>query len=404
MSVITVKAPTAPIRAQIALPRSKSVANRALLCAALAGDADAVQEVPSADDTVLLARLLRDRPEVLHCGLGGTTLRFALAWAAVQAGEERFVTGDRALLERPHAELVQALCALGARIDTTMSGYVVKGTRLRGGEVAFDSPISSQYLSALMLVAPMMEQGLRITWRGTQLSRPYVEMTAQVMRRFGASVSVEETRIMVEPGRYTATPFLVPCDWSAAAFWFETVALAPDAEVELVGLKADGLQGDERVATLLAEFVRIEVRDTGIVLRSRPVLSDRLSVSIDLTSTPDLFQPLVFAFLGAGAAASFFGLHNLKVKETDRIQAVQEAVGQLTGETFTGDTQLALMQFPKLRASEPFAVHGDHRMAMALAPLALVCGSIGIRDPEVVRKSYLTFWDDLQRAGFRLER
>ena len=113
--------------------------------------------------------------------------------------------------------------------------------------------------------------------------------------------------------------------------------------------------------------------------------------------------PLVFAFLGAGAAASFFGLHNLKVKETDRIKAVHEALGQLTGETFTGDTQLALMEFPKLRASEPFAVHGDHRMAMALAPLALVCGSIGIRDPEVVRKSYPTFWADLQRVGFRLE-
>ncbi|MCB0782224.1 MAG: hypothetical protein KDC03_22280, partial [Flavobacteriales bacterium] len=210
---IAVRPAKGPLHGRIALPRSKSVANRALVCAALAGDLSQVRDLSDAADTVLLRDLLKERHQAMHCGLGGTTLRFALAWAAVQEGEERLVTGESALLARPHHGLVHALCQLGAVIDTTASGFMVKGRRLRGGQLVLDSPPSSQFLSALMLVAPGFEQGLELRWTGRRLSRPYVHMTAAVMRHFGASVDLAEDVIRVCPDAYRASAFTVPPDW-----------------------------------------------------------------------------------------------------------------------------------------------------------------------------------------------
>ncbi len=410
MPSVTIRRPSAPIRARIELPRSKSVSNRALVAAALAGDLSGIDHLSEADDTRILHQLLRDRPRVMHCGLGGTTFRFLLAWAAVQEGSTHVVAGDAKLLERPHDDLIEALRKLGASVERADEGYRVKGARLQGGTITFDSPISSQYLSALMLVAPRMEEGLRIEWRGTQLSRPYVEMTAQVMRHFGAEVEVGETLIAVKPGRYTARPFDVPCDWSAAAFWYEIVALAEDAEVELVGLRGDGFQGDERVWIHMEEWVRTRDAHAGIwitsVSPSQRAEDPILSASADVTATPDLFQPLAFARAGLGVRASFKGLGTLRHKETDRLTAVQDALERM-GCGIGRNGPWLMIEPPargRLLINGDFSVHGDHRMAMALAPLALITGSITILDPDVVTKSYPRYWDDLRAAGFGVER
>ncbi len=405
MQTLTVAAPERRIRATVRLPRSKSVANRALVAAALAGDLGAVPEPGDADDTRLLHGLLRDRPAVMSCGLGGTTLRFALAWAAMQAGEERLVTGDRALLERPHAPLVKALTAVGAQVNGLANGFHVVGRRLRGGTVTFDSPASSQYLSALMLVGPWMEEGLRIQWQGAQLSRPYVEMTAQVMRHFGAAVEVGDTHIRVMPGGVAPKPFSVPRDWSAAAFWFQVVALARDAEVLLEGLVDDGLQGDAAAVRLWQEHVTATATPQGLLLRSRR-LTEGIEPVIDLTATPDLFQPLALTHAGLGSAITITGMHNLHLKESDRVAAVEAALQVLDRSAQrVGADGLRIERSVKLRApgEHVFDPQGDHRMAMALAPLSLVAGPVRIHDPEVVRKSYPGFWDDLRAAGFRVE-
>jgi 3-phosphoshikimate 1-carboxyvinyltransferase len=409
MTRITIRRPDAPIRATIHLPRSKSISNRALIAASLAGDLSCLEFLSDADDTRILHGSLRDKPRVMDCGLGGTTFRFLLAWAAVQQGEEHLLTGHATLLERPHDDLIDALRKLGAVIERTTEGYRVKGVRLKGGTIAFDSPISSQYLSALMLVAPHMDKGLRIEWRGTQLSRPYVEMTAKVMRHFGAEVETVETVIDVRPGHYLPRPFEVQCDWSAAAFWYEVVALAQDAEVELMGLKRDGWQGDERVMTLLGPFVGSEVRDQGVFLSSQsidhgcdPLPGFRL---IDLAATPDLFQPTLSAFAGQLCPVTFTGLGTLRVKETDRIKAMVDSLfrlGHWISVTPDGNVDSENVAW-SARSEGPFRVFGDHRMAMALAPLALVTGIITLEDPDVVSKSYPRYWEDLEEAGFGME-
>ncbi|MBV6405778.1 MAG: hypothetical protein IT228_06425 [Flavobacteriales bacterium] len=404
-AILTVAAPEGRIRATVRLPRSKSVANRALVAAALAGDMSVVKDAGEAEDTRLLHDLLRDRPSVLHCGLGGTTLRFALAWAAMQEGEERLVTGDKALLDRPHTPLVKALIGLGAEVDGLASGFHVKGRRLRGGGVAFDSPVSSQYLSALMLVGPRMDEGLRIHWQGMQLSRPYVAMTARVMRHFGADVAVGPERITVAPGPYAPRAFTVPRDWSAAAFWYQVVALAPDAEVLLTDLQDDALQGDAAAARLWQPYVSTTPTPQGMLLRSQRG-KEAPGMAIDLTDTPDLFQPLALTHAGLGRAATLTGLHNLHLKESDRLVAVEAVLETLhTPAQRVGTDGLRTQgtRKPQAPGAHVFDPQGDHRMAMALAPLALVAGPVRIQDPAVAGKSYPGFWDDLRAAGFRVE-
>lgn len=403
MERVTVTRPTAPIRATIRLPRSKSISNRALICASLAGDLSCVRDLSDAEDTLILYRLLLERPAVMHCGLGGTTLRFLLAWASVQEGEEHRITGEPRLLERPHDALVNALLALGADITREANGYRVRGRKLAGGTIRLDSPISSQYISALMMIAPLMHDGLRIDRKGRRLSEPYVRMTAKVMDHFGVEELPADDAITIPPGANVARPFTVPPDWSAAAFWYEIAALANDAEVLLTGLRSDGMQGDERVAGLLDRATVSSSVPDGTFLRSIELSGEPSPPSINLTDSPDLFQPLAFSFAGIGWPVNFFGLDTLPMKESNRLLAVQDALAQLTGERHTGAKQLGIMEFRELNTDRPFPVHGDHRMAMALAPLALVCDRITILDPGVVKKSYPTYWDDLRKAGFGVE-
>lgn len=375
-----------------------------MIAASLAGDLSCIEHLSDADDTRILYQLLRDRPRVMDCGLGGTTFRFLLAWACVQPGKEHVVTGSAKLLERPHDDLVLALRKLGATIERKADGFHVNGARLEGGTIAFESPISSQYLSALLLVAPTMEKGLRIEWHGTQLSRPYVEMTAKVMRHFGAELEVGETLIDVGPGHYASTLFEVPGDWSAAAFWYEIAALSEDAEVELMGLKRDGWQGDQKVSRILANWVSTLDRVEGVRLETwRPDVLKRVPPIIDLRATPDLIQPLAFTLSALAQSTTFTGLENLAVKETDRKAAVMDTLSMMDVRVTGGEGMIGISG-PLSPHDVAWQVRGDHRMAMALAPLALVFGSITLDDPDVVSKSYPGFWEDLQEAGFEVER
>lgn len=404
MPRITIRKPERSIRTTVHLPRSKSVSNRALIAASLAGDLSCIEHLSEADDTRILYQLLRDRPRVMDCGLGGTTFRFLLAWACVQPGKEHVVTGSAKLLERPHDDLVDALRKLGATIERKADGFHVKGARLEGGTIAFESPISSQYLSALMLIAPTMDNGLRIEWHGTQLSRPYVEMTAKVMRHFGAELEVGDALIHVVPGHFTSTPFEVPGDWSAAAFWYEIAALSEDAEVELMGLKRDGWQGDQKVSRILANWVSTLDRVEGVRLETwRPDVLKRVTPIIDLRATPDLLQPLAFTLSALAQSTTFTGLESLAVKETDRKAAVMDTLSMMDVRVTGGEGMIGISG-PLCPHDVAWQVWGDHRMAMALAPLALVFGSITLDEPDVVSKSYPGFWEDLQEAGFEVER
>lgn len=382
---ITIRRPEAPVDTAIGLPRSKSVANRALILASLAGDPACVADPGDADDTRILLQLLRERPRTMHCGLGGTTFRFLLAWAAVQEGEEHILTGEARLLERPHDPLVEALQRLGADIERVGDGFHVRGRRMEGGTATFGSPVSSQFLSALLLVAPTFREGLELHWTGKRLSEPYVRMTVKALEHFGAAVERSDAVIRVRPSALRPEAIAVPRDWSAAAFWLECQALLPAARIVFPGLARDGWQGDEAAVDHWASITATD--------DPHPVL--------DLTATPDLFQPLAFTCAGLGRSCTFTGLHNLPLKETDRLAAVADALHTLGCTAQYRDGVFTVSGAIAKKDPPPFDPQGDHRMAMALAPLAAVCDRITIRDPEVVRKSYPTFWGDLRKAGFR---
>lgn len=392
--------PEGPLRAAVALPPAKSVANRALVLADLAGDPAGVGHPGDADDTRILRQLLLERPHRMHCGDGGTTLRFLLAWACVQAGEERLITGNPRLLQRPHAPLVEALRALGADITAHGDGFRVRGGELRGGAITLHSPASSQFISALLLVAPRFAEGLQLHWTGLRLSEPYVRMTVKLLQHFGADARMEGDVARVMPGPLKAAPFHVPGDWSAAAFWHELVALAPGSSVLLEGVGQDGLQGDEAAAMWFTDHVKGGPTPDGWLLEHLGGITTPFHA--DLIRTPDLFQPLAFTMAALGRKAEFTGLHNLPLKETDRLQAVADAL-QALGCTVHRTTGSFRLQGPITnRNPAPFDPQGDHRMAMSLAPLALVCDEVVIQSHEVVGKSYPGYWDDLRSAGFEV--
>ena len=401
-NTVTIRRPERPIDARITLPRSKSLANRALILAALAGDLSFVTDPGEAEDTRTLFKLLKERPSEMHCGDGGTTFRFLLAWACVQEGEEHLLTGSARSMERPHAPLIAALTALGADIKRSQTGYRTRGRRMRGGTVTLDSPMSSQFISALLLVAPFFEKGLRLHWTGRRLSSPYVGMTVAMLKHFGVDASVEGDDIHIPASPLKPASFEVPADWSAAAFWFEVAALAPDTKLYFTGTFNSGMQGDEAVISHLLPYTHCAISDEELILHGRS--SDGPDpYHADLTDTPDLFQPMAFALAGVGKKAEFTGLHNLSHKETDRSKAVAGALGTLGcsaeyhGGTFTLEGGITNLR------PHPFDPQGDHRMAMSLAPLALVCEQITILHPEVVAKSYPGFWEDLRSAGFSVE-
>jgi 3-phosphoshikimate 1-carboxyvinyltransferase len=339
----------------------------------------------------------------MHCGAGATTFRFLLAWACCQEGEERLITGSGRLLQRPHEDLATALRTLGADLERVPEGYRVKGRAMKGGAVHFDSPISSQYLSALLLIAPQLKDGLTLRWTGTRLSEPYVHMTLKIMGHFGVLPVLELDGVRVEPGPYTAASYVVPPDWSAAGFWYEAVALAPGSAVLLAGLDDDTLQGDRHARHLWAPWVTTRYTPDGAQLEHRSNEAMANTGPIDLRHYPDLFQPLVCTQAGLGVAGAFCGLENLRVKETDRLAAIKEALQAMGCTVSTTAGGFELEGQVEASATPTFDPRADHRMAMSLAPLSLVCGSVTLHDPEVVNKSYPGFWDHLKKVGFRIE-
>lgn len=402
MSALTVRRPPHPLRATIDLPRSKSVSNRALIIASLLGDLSLVSELSEGDDTRVLRDLLRDRPHTMDCGAGGTTFRFLLAWASVQNGEEHVISGIPRLLQRPHDDLVLALKTLGADIEKVSNGYRVRGRRMKGGHVHFDSPISSQYLSALVLIAPCLEKGLDLKWTGTRLSEPFVSMTLKMVDHFGVRPSLTMDGLTVPPGRYKRVPYTVPPDWSSAAFWFEQVALDPESDVLLKGLEMDTLQGDREAAQLWSPWVQRTTTPNGMRLQYRAEAGGWPDDPVDLQHVPDLFQPLAFTLAGRGIKGAMVGLDNLVVKETNRLRAVGDALNAL-GCT-AGHRGGTFIQGGRITRKGPFTLDPDidHRMALSVAPLALVLETVTITDPGVVDKSYPDYWDHLRAAGYEL--
>lgn len=400
------------LRATIELPASKSLKNRALLLRALSGEEIEAEPQPLCDDTAVMLRALRDRPSTVDIGAAGTAMRFLAAYFATCPGKTHLLTGSERMRQRPIGALVDALRQLGADIAyAAREGYPplrIKGLELPGGNIELPADISSQYVSALLMVAPTLRHGLVLRLSGQVVSRPYIDMTLALMRRFGAQAGWADAQTLcVKPVPYVPNAdYTVENDWSAASYWYEMVALAPDKEarVELPGLHADSLQGDSVVSRLFAplgvETTFLADRPAAVLTRTAP--ADRPGGELyeaDLANCPDLAQTLVVTCALLRRPFRFTGLKSLRIKETDRLEALRCELRKFgLCLNIEGSHSLYIKEYPEhlpRYCGLPIATYNDHRMALSFAPAAWMFPDLTIENPEVVSKSYPGFWNDL---------
>lgn len=401
------------LRGRIVLPASKSLSARALIINALCGNDASPANLSDCDDTQVLLRALTERKAVTDIHAAGTAMRFSTAYFAAAAGEEHVITGTPRMCQRPIAVLTDALRSLGADIEYAGNeGFPplrVRGRQLDGGTVELPADVSSQYISALLMLGPVLRRGLEIRLTGEIVSRPYIDMTLGLMRHFGASAGwTGEQTLSVAPQPYRkGTGYEVEADWSAASYWYEMVALSPDAgaRIELPGLQENSLQGDAEVRHFFEQLgVSTEFTGDGAVLTKRERCgTEPQACRLDLTRQPDLAQTLTVTCAMTGRPFHLTGLQSLRIKETDRIAALRRELAKLgcdIGEANGSELFSAATAPPPRPASTVETdTYDDHRMAMSFAPCALLTGRLRINCPEVVSKSYPGFWDDLRRIG-----
>ena len=397
------------VHASIGLPASKSISNRVLVMHALAHGKAPLHNLSDCDDTRVMIRAFDGLPAHIDIGAAGTAMRFLTAYLSVTEGT-RVLTGTQRMQQRPIGLLVDALRGIGAQIEYTgNNGFPplrITGKQLQGGEVTLAGNVSSQYISALLMIGPTLPQGLRLHLAGNIVSRPYIDLTLQLMQQFGAQAAWSTPgNIEVRAGRYRDIPFTVESDWSAASYWYEILALVPDAAsaVELPGLFKESPQGDSRGAALFARLgVETEYTAQGV----RLCKTDKTVAHLDedFTDIPDLAQTFAVTCCLRGIPFHFGGLQSLRIKETDRIAALITELRKL-GYVLRGEADGILAWEGERCAAEPspvIATYEDHRMALAFAPVGLILSGIRIAHPKVVTKSYPSYWDDLRRAGFQL--
>ena len=417
---------TAPDRLHTAvrLPASKSISNRALVLHALSGGHTTPLNLSDCDDTRVMIRALDGQPAEIDIMAAGTAMRFLTAYLSVTPGN-RLITGTQRMQQRPIRILVDALRQLGARISYAGNeGFPplrIEGTELTGSAISLAGNVSSQYISALLMIGAVLPQGLSLTLTGDIVSRPYIDLTLQLMHDFGAQAAwTSPCSIQVQPGGYQDTPFTVESDWSAASYWYQMMALsgtkaretnkenrnepAEEEAIELLGLFRHSYQGDSRGASIFAKLgVQTTYTEQGVRIYKQDTPVARLEE--DMVDIPDLAQTFVVTCCLMGIPFRFTGLQSLKIKETDRITALITELRKL-GYVITSE-QDSILQWNGERCtpeSAPvIATYEDHRMAMAFAPASLVLPHITIANPQVVSKSYPRYWEDLVSAGFSIK-
>lgn len=394
---------------EIPLASSKSESNRALILHALAGRKDIpLKNISEARDTQTMQRLLKSKEKELDVLDAGTTMRFLTAYCAVQ-GLDKVIKGTPRMHERPIKLLVDALRELGAKIDYLQNDgfpplHIQGFEGQKTNRIKIRGDVSSQYISALLMVAPKLPQGLYLELTGHIGSRPYIEMTLSLMEHFGVKAQWNGNIIHVPHQNFNLQPYTIESDWSGASYWFSMVALAEKAKLTLKGLRKDSLQGDIKIVEIMQGLgVQAEFVDDGVVLTKTEKSKE---ISVDFTHCPDLAQTVAVACALTGTICIMTGLESLRIKETDRIFALQQELAKIGArliEAPTGTWKLNPAAKSEV-TQQPvrFATYEDHRMAMALAPLATKMDVV-IEDPEVVNKSYPSFWDDLKRAGIKIQ-
>ncbi len=399
-----ISAPTITNSYTVALPTSKSISNRALILNALAYSALPIKNLSDSDDTQLLIKALQSEGNTFDVGAAGTTMRFLTAFLSKIVGEWT-ITGSERMKQRPIKILVEALNKLGAKIEyVEKDGYPplkIFGSALEGGDLELAGDVSSQYISALLMIGPTMKNGLNLTLTGEIISRPYISLTLKMMETFGIKSEWKGNVISVPEGNYNATEFTVEADWSAASYWFEIAALNKRSELILQGVKRYSEQGDSKVAELFQQLgVNYKFSSKGLTLKHTGDVVKQFNYNF--IEQPDLAQTFAVTCCCLGIPFNFTGLQTLKIKETDRINALIDELrkmgfvlqsNQIDNLIWDGET-CEKDEVPGIKT------YKDHRMAMAFAPAASIIGDLIIEDPAVVSKSYPRYWDHLTEYGF----
>ena len=409
--VYSIQAPSR-FNTTIDLPASKSISNRALIINALAGGMARLDNLSDCDDTSVMLHALRDLPEVIDVKAAGTAMRFLTAYLSITEGTH-VVTGSDRMKHRPIGVLVEALRYLGAEIDYLgEEGYPplrITGRSLEGGRIDMPGNVSSQYVSALMMVAPAMRKGLELRLTGEIASRPYIDLTLWVMGEFGADAEWSDIdTITVKPKAYARQEYQIENDWSGSSYWYELLALCDDDESKicLTGLMDGSRQGDSVVRYVFSLLgVKTSFQGHGQDIPTTVGLSRHLRtiprLDYDFVNSPDLAQTLAAGCCGMNIPFHFKGLGSLRIKETDRIEALKTELRKLGYVLESRNDAELIWNGERCEASmAPIDTYEDHRMAMAFAPLSMVFPGLRIKDPQVVSKSYPHFWADLRHAGF----
>jgi 3-phosphoshikimate 1-carboxyvinyltransferase len=392
----------------ITITGSKSESNRLLLLQALY-PAITISNLSESDDSEAMQKALSGNDSRVDIHHAGTAMRFLTAYYAIQEGKEVVLTGSSRMKERPIGVLVEALRSLGAKIEYVENkGFPpikITGQKLLKNKVSIKAGVSSQYITALLLIAAKLENGLELTLEGEITSRPYIEMTLSLLNQAGIKNRFEGNVITVLPKPEIvalASKVVVESDWSSASYFYSIAALAnEDISISLSSYKKDSLQGDSALAAIYRSLGVETVFKENSILLSKTNAST--SVNLDLNDTPDIAQTIAVTCFGLGIACSLTGLHTLKIKETDRLEALKTEMEKLGAKITVTNDSLMLEASDTINSNITIATYNDHRMAMAFAPLAVkvpVC----IQDADVVSKSYPAFWDDLQTLGFTVNR
>lgn len=394
----------------ISIDGSKSISNRLLILRSLAESQVVFKNLSKCDDTQRLKKALKmisvcassRIPMVVDAGNAGTVMRFLTAFLAIKEGKW-LLTGIDRMQKRPIKGLVGALEGMGGDIRYTgKNGFpplFIEGSNLQGRSVAMDASVSSQFVSALMMISPLISNGLTILFKRKPVSFSYIRMTAGLMEEFGILCELSEDKVIIPEGEYKPKNMMVEPDWSSASYWYQMTAIHGDAELFLAGFQKNSIQGDRVVADIFKSFgVETKFEPDGIRISTTGKVSDNIEYNFE--NCPDLVPAVLASCAALNVKASVSGVDHLQFKESDRIQVLKKELEKV-GATFDlAPSQIKMLpDTGKIKSELVFDTHNDHRIAMCLAPLVLKYKEVIINDPKVVEKSYLDFWKDIRRTG-----
>ena len=389
-------------------PASKSISNRVLIINALSYSPYTIDNLSDSDDTRVMASVLNASTNEFDIGHAGTAMRFLTAFLSKIMGQWT-LTGSERMKQRPIGILVDALRKLGAVIDyVEEEGYPplrITGTALKGGVLELDGSVSSQYISALLMIAPSIQNGLTLRLKNKIASRPYIELTLKLMKKFGVRYIWKGNEIRIEEQTYKPVRFSVGADWSGASYWYQIAAMTDDFDLLLKGLRLQSLQGDAILAKWFDQYFGVQSKQEGNDVRiTREETPELKRLDLNFVENPDVAQTFAVLCVAKRIPFHFTGLHTLKIKETDRIAALQNECAKLGAkltEPQQGEISWDGMLDEGIDAiAAVIDTYHDHRMALAFAPAALVYDTLKIADPMVVTKSYPDFYEDLKKSDF----